>query len=133
MAHLSDWFEGKTLLWQWTTTSVASLSRPTTWYVALYTGSAAPTDAAAGSGELSGSGYARQAATFTQSGQTMSLASDITFGPATGSWGLVKWFAIHTTASAGNYLAWNALSSNRSVGSGDSAKFTTSNLTITLD
>jgi hypothetical protein len=133
MANLSDWFEGKTLLWQWTTTSAGSLSRPTTWWVALHAGSSAPSDATGSTGELSGSGYTREQATFTQSGQTMTLASDITFGPATGSWGTVKWFSIWSAASSGNFLAWNALSSNRSVGSGDSAKFTTSNLTITLD
>ena len=130
MAHLTDYFEAETLDWQWTASSV---TRPTNWYLALHAGSSAPTDAVPATGELSGSGYTRESATFTRSAQTMTLASDFTFGPATGSWGTVKWFSIWDSSSGGNCLAWNALSSNRSVGSGDSAKFTTSNLTITLD
>lgn len=128
MAHLSDYFEQETLDWQWTTTSV---TRPTTWFVALHT--SAPSDASGATGELSGNGYTREQATFTRSASTMNLASDITFGPATAAWGSVTHFSIWTAASAGSFLAWNILSSARSVGSGDSAKFTTTNLTITLD
>ena len=128
MAHLSDWFEQETLDWQWTTSSV---TRPTGWYVALHT--SAPSDASGATGELSGSGYSRQAATLSRSASTVTNASDITFGPATGSWGSVTHFSIWSASSGGNFLAWNSLSSARSVGSGDSAKFSASALTITLD
>jgi hypothetical protein len=98
--------------------------------VALFT--TTPTsDAGTGGVECSGSGYSRQAATFSRSAQTVSLASDITFGPATSSWGTINGFAIYDGSST--MLAFNSLTSAKSVGSGDSAKFTTSNLTITLD
>ena len=58
MAALSDYAEKLVLDWLMTN---GSATRPTAWYVGLYT--AAPNDAGGGT-EVSGSGYSRQAVTF---------------------------------------------------------------------
>jgi len=58
MAALSDYAEKLLLDWAMTT---GSATRPTAWYVALYT--AAPSDSGGGT-EVSTGGYARQAVTF---------------------------------------------------------------------
>lgn len=58
MAALSDYAEKLLLDWMMTN---GSATRPTAWYVALYT--AAPSDSGGGT-EVSGNGYSRQAVTF---------------------------------------------------------------------
>jgi len=64
MAALSDHAENLVLNWLMTS---GSATRPTAWYVALYT--AAPNDAGGGT-ELSGSGYSRQSVAFTTASGT---------------------------------------------------------------
>ena len=62
----SDTFETTVLTWSFTTSSA---TRPTEWHIALYT--ASPSDPGGGT-EVTGGGYARQAVTFTVSGNTAS-------------------------------------------------------------
>jgi hypothetical protein len=57
----------------------------------------------------------------------------VTFGPATAVWSTVNGFGIYDAASSGNLLAFEALTTPRTLGSGDSAEFATSDLSITLD
>ena len=64
MAALSDYLEKLILDYLMTT---GSATRPTNWYVALYT--AAPSDSGGGT-ELSGSGYSREAVTIIRSAQS---------------------------------------------------------------
>jgi hypothetical protein len=61
MAALSDHAEALLLDWLMTT---GTATRPTNWYVALYT--LAPSDSGGGT-EVSGGGYARQAVIFPSS------------------------------------------------------------------
>ena len=130
MADLTNYFEAEILKWAFQT---ASATRPTAWHVGLFTTNPTADDGTTSAVECSGSGYSRQSATFSLSAQTLTLASALTFGPATSSWPQVVGFGIWDAASSGNILAFESLTSARSIGSGDSAEFATSALTITID
>ena len=112
MAALSDHAEN--LLLNFLMTS-GTATRPTAWYVALYT--SAPNDAGGGT-ELSGSGYSRQSVAF-------STASG-------GSWGTVTHMAIHAASSAGNLLWHGALSASKTIADGDSLEFAIGNIDLTI-
>ena len=104
MANLSDYAEN--LLVTWLARS-AAVTRPTGWHVALFT--SAPSDTGGG-GEVTGSGYARQAVTFTaSSGGATSNDSLITFPTAAASWGTVDYAAIFDASTSGNMLWHGAL------------------------
>ena len=111
-------------------------TRPAKVYVALYT--AAPTDAGGGT-EVSGGDYARvevvnNATNFpaAESG-AKSNGTDITFTTATDSWGTVVAFGIFDAAEEGNLLLWAGLTANKTIDSGDTAKFAVGDLTYTED
>jgi hypothetical protein len=129
MTALSNYAESQVIKWLMTN---ASVTRPTTWFVALHTADPGETGATA---ELSGNGYARQAATFTE--DTNGLVdndSDVTFGPNTGSnWGNVTHVSVWDTVSAGNCLAKGALSSPVTINVNDSLKLAAGSLDISVD
>jgi len=111
-------------------------SRPATVYVALYT--AAPTDAGGGTA-VSGGSYARatvvnNATNFpaAESGEK-SNGTEITFAEASANWGTVVAFGILDAASEGNLLLWATLTANKTIDSGDTAKFAVGDLTYTED
>ena len=129
MAALSDHSEALLLDWLMTTDVV---TRPTAWYVALYT--AAPSDSGGGT-ELSGSGYSRQAVTFasaTSPGGTTSNTGDITFTAAGGDWGTVTHIGIHDASSGGNLLWHGAMTASKTVADGDTLQFSTGNIDLTI-
>ena len=57
----------------------------------------------------------------------------ITFAQATVSWGTILDFAICDASTAGNLLAYGDLTISKSVASGDTPKFATGDLDITLE
>ncbi len=93
-------------------------------YIALYT--AAPSDAGGGT-EVTGGAYARVttsgASWNAASGGSTSNAAALTFPAATASWGTVTHFGILDAATAGNLLRWGALTTSKTIGSGDTASF----------
>lgn len=107
-----------------------SVTRPTAWYVALYT--AAPSDSGGGT-ELSGSAYVRQSVAFTVSGDTASNTSAIEFPAATGNWGTITHAAVFDASSGGNMLAHSALTASKTIENGDVFRITAGSLDITLD
>lgn len=129
MSALSDYAE--TLLLDWFCTGDA-VTRPTNWYVALFT---TATDDAAGGAEVpTGVGYARQAVTFAvpTSGQTNN-SNTLTFGPNTNTdWGTITHFAVYDAASGGNRLWHGALTSSRTIAVGDSLQLLAGNLILNL-
>jgi len=114
----------------------ADYARPATVYIALYT--VAPTDAGGGT-EVTGGSYARVAVTNNAtnwpaaSGGAKSNGTDITFAEATASWGTVVAFGILDAVTAGNFLYWADLTANKTIDSGDTAKFAVGDLDITED
>lgn len=130
MAGLSNYGENLVLTWLLTTSSA---TRPTTWYVALYT--VAPGEGGGGT-EVSGGSYARQAVTFTVSGTAPTEASNsaaVEFPTASASWGTVVAAGIFDAVSSGNLIAFSNLDTSKAIDTGDVLRFNTGSLDITLD
>ena len=128
MAELSDYLENKLLDHVLRNTSYTS---PTTVYVGLFT--ADPTDAGSGT-EVSGGSYARQIVSVTTAtGGIVTSSADITFPQATASWGTISHIGLLDALSSGNLLMHTALTTSRSIETGDVLKISTGSLTASLD
>ena len=121
-------FETTVLQWSLTTDSV---TRPTTWYVGLFTSD--PTDTGAAGTEVSGGSYARTAVTFSVTGDTASNTAAVEFPAATASWGSVSHIGVHDASTGGNILVHAALSTAKTIADGDVFRIPTGDLDITLD
>jgi hypothetical protein len=124
----------------------ATFAKPAALHVSLHT--ADPTDAGTGA-EVTGGAYARAALapsdtnwTATQGGtsgassgtggQTANAVA-VTFPAPTAAWGVVTHFGIWDAASAGNLLFQGALTTPKTINSGDAAPtFAIGALTVTL-
>ena len=129
MAALSDYAEKLLLDYSMTTGSV---TRPTAWYVALYT--SAPTDAGGGT-EVSGGGYARKAVTFaaaTSGAGTTSNTGDVTWTASGAAFGTVVAIGIFDAASSGNLLWHGNMTASKTIADGDTLEFSAGNIDLTL-
>jgi hypothetical protein len=131
MSSFSDYTENLVLNWLLTTNSA---TRPTAWYVGLFT--AAPSDTGGGT-EVSGSAYARKVTgTISVSGTSPTTATNsaaIEFAAASGgNWGTVTHAAIFDALTSGNMLAWAPLTTSRTINDGDVFRIPASSLTVTL-
>jgi len=129
MAALSDHAEA--LLLDWLMTN-GSATRPTAWYVALYT--AAPSDSGGGT-EVSGNGYAREAVTFaaaTSPGGTTSNTGAVSFTASGGNWGTITHIGIHDAVSGGNLLWHGSMTASKTVADGDTLEFSIGNIDLTI-
>jgi len=122
----TDTFETRVLTWVFT---ASSATRPTAWFVALYT--AAPNDTGGGT-EVSGAGYVRKAATFTVSGDTASNSGAIEYPTATGNYGTVSHVGIFDASSGGNLIAYAALTVSKTISTGDVLRIPAGDLDVTL-
>jgi hypothetical protein len=108
---------------------------PPTIHVGLST--ADPTDTGSGLTEPSGSGYARVQTSVSDwnaaSNGSLENSNDINFAQATGNWGTITHFALFDAATAGNMLAYGALSQSKSISESDTARFEAGDLQISLD
>jgi len=130
MSSFTDYTENLVLNWVFTTNSA---TRPTAWYVGLFT--AAPSDTGGGT-EVTGNGYAR-VATGTISGSgtatTFTNAAAIEFAAASGgNWGSIGWAGIFTASTGGTLLAWSPLTTARTINDGDVLRIPANSLSITL-
>jgi hypothetical protein len=126
VSAFSDYLENKILLHVLDNTAYTS---PTTVYLGLHT--ADPTDDGTGT-EVSGNAYARQVAAFTVTNDTASNTSAIEFPTATGSWGTVGWVGVWDALTGGNLLFHGALTSPKTIASGDVFRVPAGDLDITL-
>jgi hypothetical protein len=107
-----------------------SYTSPTTVYVALFTSD--PTDAGTGT-EVSGGSYARKAITFgAPSNGVTSNSATVTFDQATGSWGTVTYMALYDASTSGNMLIYGALTTSKTITTGDVFSFAISALSVTF-
>jgi len=130
MSSFSDYTENLVLTYLFTT---GSATRPTAWYVGLFT--AAPSDTGGGT-EVTGNAYAR-VVTGTISGTgtatTFSNAAAIEFAAASGgNWGTIGWAGVFDASTSGNLLAWAPLTTSRVINDGDVFRIPATSLTITL-
>jgi len=129
MAALSDYAEKLLLDWAMTT---GSATRPTAWYVALYT--AAPSDSGGGT-EVSTGGYTRQSVTFdaaTSPGGTTSNSGVVSFTASGANYGTVTHIGIFTASTGGNLLWHGAMTASKTVNDGDTLEFSIGNIDLTL-
>lgn len=140
MAAISDYLEEAALNHIFNATTLTS---PST-YVGLFT--VTPTDTGGGT-EVSGGAYARQqvyasgatntvkwgAAAATTTKYAVKNAATITYPTATAAWGDVKALGIFSHVTTGNLLYHGTIDATKTVGSGDTFKFTTSSLVATLE
>lgn len=129
MSALSNYAEKLLLDWLMTT---GSATRPTTWYVALYT--AAPSDSGGGT-EVSGNGYSRQSVTFdagSTPGGTTQNNNTVSFTASGGNWGSVGWIGIFDASTSGNLLWHGAMTSAKTIEDGDTLEFSVGNIDLTI-
>jgi hypothetical protein len=121
----------ETLVLTWLLTA-GSATRPTAWYLALYT--AAPGEAGGGTEVTTvGTAYARQSAAFTVSGNTASNTSAVEFPTATASYGTVSHVGVYDASTGGNLIAYAALTTAKVIDTGDVLRVPAGDLDITLD
>jgi len=108
----------------------AAYTAPATLYLALYT--AAPGETGGGT-EVSGTGYARQTVAFTTAGNTTSNNAAVEFPTAGASWGTVTHVGVFDASTAGNLMAYAALTTSKTIDSGDVFRVPNADLDITLD
>jgi hypothetical protein len=116
-----------------------SFTKPAGLHVALFT--AAPGEAGGGT-EVTGGSYARVAAapadatwaaTAAGDGTTSNLAA-VTFPAPTAAWGVVTHWGIFDASTAGNLLVYAALTTPKTINSGDAApSFGIGALTFQID
>jgi hypothetical protein len=124
----TNYLENKVMAYVWTGTAFSSPSGSL--YVGLFT--AAPGEGGGGT-EVSGNGYSRKQATMTTSGNASTNSGAVEFDTATGTWGTITHVAIFDASTSGNMLAYAALTSAKTIASGDVFRIPSGDLDITLD
>jgi hypothetical protein len=124
---LTNTFETRTLQWLFTT---GSPTRPTAWYIGLFTTAPGETN---GGTEISGNAYAREAVTFTVSGNEATNNAAIEWATATGSWGTITHIAVFDALTSGNMIAYASLTASKTIETGDVFRIPAGDLDITLD
>ena len=110
----------------------AAYTAPATLYLALFT--AAPGETGGGTEvSTSGTAYARETVAFTTTGNTTSNNAAVEYSTATASFGTVTHVGVFDAATSGNLMAYAALSSSKTIDTGDVFRVPTGDLDITLD
>jgi hypothetical protein len=121
----------ETLVLNWLLTA-GSATRPTAWYLALFTSN--PDEGDVGTEvSTSGTAYARQSIAFTVSGDTASNTAAVEFPTATASYGTVSHVGVYDASTGGNLIAYAALTTSKAIDTGDVLRVPAGDLDITLD
>jgi len=136
MSAASNYTENKVLDHVLGTTSFTA---PSTVYLALFTNTSgnAATNLEAGTitdeVTTSGSAYGRQSIAFgSASGGSASNSATVTFSAATSNWGSITHVAIMDASTSGNVLFWGAVTTAKTIESGDTFQVSSGNLSISL-
>ena len=119
--------------------ATAPYTGATNTYLALFNNTSGNTAANLEAGTLtdetstSSTGYSRQIATWAAaSGGTSATNSTITFSAATASWGTITHVAVMDASTSGNVLFWGAVTTSKTIDTGDTFQVTSGNLTVSL-
>jgi hypothetical protein len=115
----------------------SAYTAPTTLYLGLFTNTSgnAATNLEAGTltDEVSGGSYARKAVTFgASSSGTCATDGTVTFDAATANWGTITHVAVMDAATSGNVLFWGAVTTAKTIETGDTFQVSSGNLTVSL-
>ena len=112
---------------------------PTRRYLALFTNTSGSAAANLEAGTLTdevpvaGTAYARVEATFAAaSGGSSATNATVTFPAATSNWGTITHVAVMDATASGNVLFWGAVTTSKTIETGDTFQVTSGNLTISL-
>lgn len=135
MSAASDFLENE-LLDHVLKGSGGAYTAPTTLYLALFTSDGGLENNTEGSQTeitTSGSAYARQSIAFaTASSGSSANSGTVTFSAATTNWGTVSHVAIMDASTSGNVLFHGAVTTSKTIETGDTFQVSASNLTISL-
>jgi hypothetical protein len=134
MSAASDYLENKVLDHVLTATSYTP---PSTRYLGLFRNTSGNAAANLEEGtltdEVSGGAYARKTVTFAgASAGTSATNATVTFDAATANWGTVTHVAVMDAATGGNVLFWGAVTTPKTIETGDTFQVSSGNLTISL-
>ena len=108
-------------------------TQPANIYLSLHTGSPADDNSGANEISTSGTAYARQTLSFAAaSGGSASTNATVTFSAATANWGTISHIGIYDASTAGNLLFHGAVTTSKTIETGDTFQVSSGNLTITL-
>jgi hypothetical protein len=133
MSAASDYLENK-LLDHTLRYGTAPYTGVSTLYLALFTASTGlETDSPSAEVSTSGTAYARTAVTFAaaSSGSSATNAA-VTFSPATSNWGTVTHIAVMDASTGGHVLFHGAVTTSKTIETGDTFQVSSGNLTISL-
>ena len=105
---------------------------PGTLYLGLHTSNPGEDDSGT-EVSTSGTAYARQTVAFTTSGDTTSNTAAVEYPAATASYGTVSHVGVYDALTAGNLLAYGALTTSKAIATGDVLRIPAGDLDITLD
>src|SRR6056300_968442 len=129
MSAASDYLEDKILDHVLTNTAY---TQPTTVYIGLWTADDG-LEAGTITSEVSGGSYARESVTFSaSSGGATSNSATVTFTTATAKWGTITHVAVMDASTGGNVLFHGAVTTSKTIESGDTFQISSGNLDITL-
>jgi hypothetical protein len=140
MSAASNYLENK-LLDHTLKYSTAPYTGASTLYLALFNNTSGNAAANLEAGTLtdetstSGTAYSRKAVTFASAASGSSATNaTVTFDAATASWGTITHIAIMdgATAGAGNVLFYGAVTTSKTIDTGDTFQVSSGNLTISL-
>jgi hypothetical protein len=140
MSAASNYLENK-LLDHTLRYGTAPYTGASTLYLALFNNTSTNTAANLEAGTLtdetstSGTAYARTAITFgAASSGTSTSSNTVTFSAATSSWGTITHVAVMdgATAGAGNVLFYGAVTTSKTIDTGDTFQVSSGSLTISL-
>jgi len=127
MAEMSNYLENGLLNAVLRNTSYNS---PSTVFVSLFTTD--PGEGGTGT-EVSGGSYARKDVTFgAPNDGVCTNSAAVEFAQATGSWGTVSHIGLHDAITTGNLLFYTALTTSKTIESGDIFKIAAGSLSVTL-
>jgi hypothetical protein len=136
MSAASNYLENKVLDHVLTATAY---SQPSTRYLALFNNTSGSAAANLEAGTLtdetstSGTAYVRKAVTFAAaSGGSSATNATVTFDTATANWGTITHVAIMDAETSGNVLFYGAVTTSKTIETGDTFQVSSGNLTVSL-
>lgn len=113
----------------------AAYTSPTTVYLALFTADTGlETNSPSAECQTPGAnGYSRVALSFAAAaGGSSATDTAATVGPATANWGTISHIAVMDATTGGNVLFYGAVTTSKTIETGDTFQISSGNLTVTL-
>ena len=136
MSAASNYLENKVLDHVLTATGYTA---PAARYLALFTNTSGSAAANLEAGTLtdeistSGTAYAREEVTFAAaSGGSSATNATVTFDTATANWGTITHVAVMDAETSGNVLFYGAVTTSKTIETGDTFQVSSGNLTVAL-